>query len=104
MILRQEALVKLIFQHSGRSKLVLLARQFKNYSSLKVGTFFGHSLERMNASKFQIFEIQVFIFSYSRISIGQISENLGFLRFKGGGGGVDILTTPVSTVNLSVQM
>ena len=54
----------------------------------------------MNASKFQMFEIQVFIFNYRRISINQISENPGFLRFnpiaygslgfsqlRGGGGG-----------------
>ena len=43
----------------------------------------GHPLERMNASKFQIFEIQVFIFNYRQILISQISENLGVLRFKG---------------------
>ena len=83
IILRQEASVKLIFQHSKRSKLVLLARQFKNYSRFKVGTVFGDPLQRMNASKFQIFEIQVFIFNCSRISISQIFENIGFLRFKG---------------------
>ena len=48
-----------------------------------MGTFLGHLLERMNASKFQIFEIQVFVFNYSQISISQVSKNLGFLRFKG---------------------
>ena len=39
----------------------------------------------MNASKFQIFVhvIQVFIFNYRRIWLSQISEDLGFLRFKG---------------------
>ena len=43
----------------------------------------GHPLERLNASKFQIFEIQAFIFNSRQISISQISENLGLLRVKG---------------------
>ena len=83
IILRQEASVKLIFQHSKKIETGPLGSTVQNFSSSKVGTFLGHPLERINASKVQIFEIQVFIFNYRRISISQISENLGFLRFKG---------------------
>ena len=39
-------------------------------------------MEKADASKFQVFEIQVFVFNYRRISRSQIFENLGFLRFK----------------------
>ena len=54
-----------------------------------MGTFLGHPVERTDASKFQIFEIQVFVFNYRRISTRGMFENPGFLRFK------DILKTPV---------
>ena len=83
-MLRQDASVKFIFQHSEKNKtgpLGLTVQELHKF--LKWKPFLGHPLERMNASKFQIFEIQVFIFNHSRISISQISENLGFLRFKG---------------------
>ena len=35
-----------------------------SYLSLKVRTFFGHPVERMDPSNFQIFEIQVSVFNY----------------------------------------
>ena len=57
-----------------------------------MGTFSGHTIEKADASKFQIFEIQVFVFNYRRISISQMFENLGFLRFKGA---VDKWQSPV---------
>ena len=82
-----------IFQHSKKIKTGLFGSTFhKNYSSLKVATFLGHLIEKADASKFQIFDIQVFAFNYRRISINQMFENLGFLRFKEE---LNILTTPV---------
>ena len=87
-MLRQEASVKFIFQHSKKDKTGSLGLTVQELLTCKFesGNLFGTPLKRMNASEFQIFEIQVFIFNYSRISISQISENLGFLRFKGGCG------------------
>ena len=84
-MLRQEASVKFIFQHSKKNKTGPLGLTVQELLTCKFesGNLFETPLERMNASKFRIFEIQVFIFNYSRISISQISENLGFLRFKG---------------------
>ena len=83
-MLRQEASVKFIFQHSKKNKTGPLGLTVQKLLKFESGNLFGTPLERMNASKFQIFEIQVFIFNYNRISVSQISENLGgFLRFKG---------------------
>ena len=47
-----------------------------------MGTFLGHLIEKADASTFQSFEIQAFVFNYRRISISQMFENLGFFRFK----------------------
>ena len=42
----------------------------------------GHLIEKADASQLQIFEIQAFVFNHRRISISQMFENLGCLRFK----------------------
>ena len=77
-MLRQEASVKFIFQHFKKNKTGPLGLTVQELLKFESGNLLGHPLDRMNASKFQIFEIQVFIFNYSRISISRISENLGF--------------------------
>ena len=46
--------------------------------------FLGHLIEKADASKFQTFEIKVFVFNYRQISIRQMFENLGYFKiFKG---------------------
>ena len=82
-MLRQEASVKFIFQHSKKNKTGSLGLTVQELFMFESGNLLGHPLEKMNASKFQIFEIQVFIFNYNRISISQTSENIGFSRFRG---------------------
>ena len=81
-MLRQEASVKFIFQHSKKNETGPLGLTVQELLKSESGNLFGTPLEIMNPSKFQIFEIQVFIFKYSGILISQIYENLGFLRFK----------------------
>ena len=67
------------FSIPKRLKLVFLALQ--ELFKFKNGNIFG-PVERTDASKFQIFEIQVFVFNYRQISIRQMFENPEFLRFK----------------------
>ena len=64
---RQEDSVKFIFQHSKRNETGPLGLTVQELLKSESGKLFGTPLERMNALKFQIFEIQVFIFKYSRI-------------------------------------
>ena len=66
-MLRQEASVKFIFQHSKKDKTGSLGLTVQELLTCKFesGNLFGTPLKRMNASEFQIFEIQVFIFNYS---------------------------------------
>ena len=78
-MLRQEASVKFIFQHSKKNKSGSLGLTVQELLKFERGNLFGTPLERMIASECQIFEIQVFIFNYSRISISQIYENLDLM-------------------------
>ena len=81
IILRQEASVKLIFQHSKKIKTGLFGSTFQElFKFKKWEPFLGHLVERTDASKFQIFKIQI---NKWQLSIKQMFENPRFLRFKG---------------------
>ena len=82
-MLRQEASVKSIFHHSRKNKTDPLGLTVQELLKFESGNLFGTPLRKDECFKISDFEIQVFIFNYSRISISRISENLGVLRFKG---------------------
>ena len=61
----KEASIKLIFQHFINIKTGPFGLTFQELFELKVETFLGHPVEKQcDASKFQIFEIQVFVLNY----------------------------------------
>ena len=84
-MLRQEASVKFIFQQSKNNKTGPLGLTVQELLKFDSGNLFGTPFRKNEGFKISDFEIQVFVFNYSRISTSQISENLpnGFLRLKG---------------------